>query len=357
MARLFARAGDPARAKEQFIRATLLSRACETAAQKIDALYRIACEYADASLHNEASVLLTELHSLVIDPASEVDTAYELINVAEIYSDIQQTEEARSILEEALKITRENKDNWFKAERLTEIAQTYIDLDDISLALPLLQEALPVVNQIDEINRPYFWLRIVDCCIRTNQKTEAAKVLQEILTAISHYETAQTQSGGMIEVAEKYLQLGETQSAVDLLGQSRSIAERIDDANDKIAMLIEIGSLLGEAGQKEKSLEAAGQARELIDKLTENKSAPFLLGNLSVLLAESGEKEKASQIIDDVIRIVPDLRIKTSGFGAIVSDLAAAGDPEIALRLAAIIREPEVQADAFTSVAGSFSLM
>jgi tetratricopeptide (TPR) repeat protein len=188
-ARLLAEAGDTAGAASQFSRARLLAGASEKPSDTIDALYRVACEYAGQN-SIKCSEVLAELHTLVAGTESEVDMASELINIAEIYYDIGQDSEAEAALGEAFRIAAGNRDPWFKTERLTEIALTYADAGHPGKADEILPLAYSSLSAIEEVSRFHFLLRIADIYLTLDRKSVAKEVLSGLVNIVKLEETA-----------------------------------------------------------------------------------------------------------------------------------------------------------------------
>ena len=57
------------------------------------------------------------------------------------------------------------------------------------------------------------------------------------------------------------------------------------------------------------------------------------------------------EIVELIVRIVRETSAKTAGLGAIGEELAAEGQFELALRLAEIIREPDILANLLVTIA------
>jgi tetratricopeptide (TPR) repeat protein len=352
IARIFQEAGEADKAREQFTRAVLLARASETAAQKIDALYHITCEYAAAGMNNEAEKASEELHTLVINPENEIDSVCELINLAEIQVDIGQADKAREILLESLNKTREIKDSWFKTERLIEIAEIYTDILQMGDAsLRILIDAQAGANLIDEMNRSYFLLRIVDRYLALECRPEVSAILTGLLEIVNREELLSSKISDLIEMAWKYMEMGDRTTSINLLSKAKALNEGVEEVKDRISNLIAISELFEEMDLREQALEIANQALGLVGVLSDKKSLSFLLGNMAILFANLDNHEKASEMVSRIIQTIQETPVKTSGLGAIVSELSETGETSLALRLATIIREPEAKSEALIKVA------
>jgi tetratricopeptide (TPR) repeat protein len=355
LARVCAGAGDGTRAKEQFIRATLLARAAETTSQKSEALYRIACEYAGGGLSEEADRVLSELYELTSQSEKGAEAVQGLIDIAEIYADLQQDAKATEILAEALGLTPAIEDIWFRSERLSEIAGIYAGAGFPEKALPVLEQSLLAVNRIGQANRPYFLLKIAEIYQSLGDRLKAVDILQKILDIVDQDELAYSRSGGLIEVAGQYTQLGDSSASVGILLRARDIAAGIEDAKEKIINFIAIGLGLGAAGQAEKALDMADKSNVLCLHLVDKRARVHLLGRLALLYAGLNSKDQSAAAISGIIGLVRESRAGNSSLPVIAADLAEAGEYGLALELTQIIREPEALSSALTVIAGSLA--
>jgi tetratricopeptide (TPR) repeat protein len=350
-ARIYSQAGDSARSREQFTRATLLARAAETANQKIESLYRIAAEYAAAGLLDESTTVLTDLRETVLQSGNEIDIPAELIDLAEIEMDIGRLEKARETLGEALPMAEKIQDNWFRALRLVEIAEIYPALGGAGKALAILEKALSIVQGLETLNQPYFLFKIVQIYFASGASEKARQVLARAREIIDSEESPYSRSQGLVELAGWSLQLEDTAGAADLLSRAAQIAGSIESLKDRMAVSTEIASTWGKVGQLEPGRLLAEQVRELCESLPDKKSELIYWGDLALVYRDLKEDEKATTIVSRLIEVVRETNIRTAGLGAIAADLAESGDYLAALRLAGIIREPEAKAGALVNIA------
>ena len=295
--------------------------------------------------------MLQELYVFANNPENELDSAAELVNIAELYDDFGHKDRACTVLGEAQAVAQKVQDSWFRLERLIEIADTYASVGSTDQSLTILRESILLLNEIEEYSRPYFMLRLADVYIFLNEDDEAGELLKSIPAVLQAEETVYEKARSLIETAEKYLAIWENTAAVELLVQAVRLAETITDNGEKTSIHIEIAEWLDEAGHLDEALQLAARAYSECRLLTEKKSVIFNLGNLCILYVCLKETGKAGQIMDDIIRIVRETAVKTSGLGAIGEELAAEGQPEMALRLAEIIKEPDVRGRLLTTLA------
>ena len=179
----------------------------------------------------------------------------------------------------------------------------------------------------------------------------AAEILNNIPAILDTLETVYEKAGGLVEVAEKYIAIWENSAAVELLVKATALAETISDPKEKIGIQIEVAEWLDEAGHLTRlSVWQPGLKAPAKICWIKNR-AFFCLGNLAILYIYLKETSKAGQIIDEIIRIVRENSAKTSGLGATGEELIAEGQPDLALKLAEVIKEPEVQAGLWISLA------
>ena len=74
----------------------------------------------------------------------------------------------------------------------------------------------------------------------------------------------------------------------------------------------------------------AEKARELCAGL-DQKTAIYLLGSLALLYLKLQQRQKALDAVSQILALVQEQKIKTSGLGALVADLCQAGEFEPAL--------------------------
>jgi tetratricopeptide (TPR) repeat protein len=351
LSRLLKQSGDATKATEQFTRAYYLARAAESVSQKISALYYLASEYLDAGMMNESKTILVELEPLVLDPASEIDTVCELINISEIYADMEDAAGTARLLSGAVRAALGLKDLWFKAERLIEIAVTYCSSGCRTQAADLIQEALAEVEKIEERSRPYFWMKLADVYIELDSKTQAADCLLKAREAILRSDDLYTAGNEVLELAESYLRLGEHSLAISLLEKGQTIIGDLPEKQDRIQLLFKSAGLSYRLSENPKTLELIEKIYQLNSATADIKAKLYVLGKLAILNTSLMKNKRAAALVDEICAIVSEAKTKTSGLGAIGEDLIAAGDPDLALRLAEIIREPEVKAGVFIAAA------
>ncbi len=351
LGRLLNEAGETAKAAEQFKRAYYLARASESVSQKVSAFYYLASEYVDSGLPTESKQILIELEPLVIDPASEVDSVCELINIAEIYADMDDPEGAAVLLNRAAQAARILKDPWFKSERLIEVAEIYNGAGNRNEAAGLIQEALGDMEKIEESSRSYFWLKLASVYVDMEMKTQAAECLLKAREAILKSEDLNAAAGDVLELAEGYLNLGDRSAALNLMEKSQTIIGDLTGEQDRISRFLESAGLYSKLGEYSKALELAEKVYQLSMTVADNKAKLYILGKLAILYVNFKKSERAVTLTDEICAIVAEAKTKTSGLGAIAEDLVAAGDFALALKLAEIIREPEVKSSVLIAIA------
>jgi tetratricopeptide (TPR) repeat protein len=351
LARLLKEAGDPAKAAEQFKRSYYLARAAESVSQKVGALYYLASEYVDAGLPAESKTILAELEPLVLDPASQVDSVCELINIAEIFTDIDDNAGTQDSLNRAVEAARNLKDLWFKAERLIEIAETYLGAGYSAEAAQLIQEAVSEVDKVEECSRPYFWMKLAAVYHDLNLTATAFDCLLKARQAVLRSEDLNTAAGDVLELAESYFSLEDRINALSLLEKAQTIIGDLPENQDRVQRLLESADLYNRLGADNQALELVDRVYQLYTSILDNKARLYILGRLALLCVNLKNNAKAVQLIDEISRIVNEGKTRSSGLGPIAEELAGSGNYALALRLAEIIREPEVKAAVFIAVA------
>ena len=353
IARLLVKGGDAARARELFTRAILLSRATVTAFQKAGALYRLACEYADAEWNEEASEVLAELYETAIDPENHLDMACELVNIAEIYADIGMTEKAEDTLDDVIEIATALKDNWFKAERMIEAAEIYSKMEAGDKAVQILNTTGPIVECIDETNRLGFLFKMVDIYTMTGQKSKALDTLTGALLIIDRNTESPSRVQDLIDISEDYWQLGDKEAAGYVLIQAKRLIEGVEEVKEKISGLISLSSVFHKMDRVDQGLDIANQALALCGTLQDKKTVPFMMGKIAVLYAELKDRNQAAKMVSGIKQYIKETPLKTSGLGAIVNELAESGESVLALNLAKIISGPDIKASVLISIVQS----
>jgi tetratricopeptide (TPR) repeat protein len=353
-ARLLKEAGDIGQANEQFKRSHNLACASESVPQKVNALYYLASEYLDAGLPAGAKAILIELEPLVINTASGVDTVCELINIAEIYADMDDDTGKAGTLIKAVHSARSLKDVWFKAERLIEIAEIYNGGGNHDEAAGLIQEALNEVERIEESNRSFFWLKLSDVYVNLNLKAQAVDCLQKAQRAILKSDDLYSASGDVLKLAEGYLNAGDRSASRDLLEKARTIIDDLSDNQDRIIRLLESAGMYIKLEKNQQALDLADIIYQLNTSVSDNKTRLYTLAELAILYVNLNNTDKAGGLVNEIIGIAAAAKTRTSGLGAIAEDLVAAGDSGLALKLAEIIREPEIKAGVLIAVAGNY---
>ncbi len=351
LGRLLNEAGETAKAVEQFKRAYYLARASESVAQKVSAFYILASEYLDAGLPVESARILAELEPLAIDPASEVDSVCELINIAEIYAEMDDLEMAKVSLNKAVQAARILKDPWFKSERMIEVAEIFNGAGNRSEAVGLIQEALTDMEKVEECSRSFFWLKLASVYFDMEMKTQAVDCLLKAREVILKSEDLNAASCNVLELAAGYFNLGDRAEALNLMEKSQTIIGDLTEDNDRIQRLLETAWLYGRLEENTKALECTEKIYQLIKGVVDNKAKLYILGSLAVMYIDFKKSETAVDLINQIIAIVAEAKTRTSGLGPIAEDLVAAGASDLALKLVDIIREPEVKTGVLVAIA------
>jgi tetratricopeptide (TPR) repeat protein len=352
--RVYAESGDITKAKEAFSRATLLAKA-SAPAESVAGLYRVACEYLDSNLKDDANSITSELYKAVIVLENDIDKALELINIADIYAETGQTEKAREVLDQALRISATIKDGWFKAERLTDIAQEYLDIGLKEQAGQVMIDALAAANSVSVENRFYFLLKMVDLYFKGDEKTKAQDTLAALREVVNGDESAYSKSKDLIEMAERYWELGDKEASFKILDEGMETIQTIQEIEDKITCLAEIADVFGNQEQKGKALDIAGQALKLCEKVENKKTAIYLMGTIALLFVQLNSPDKAAETVTAIIKALDESFVKTVGLGAVVIDLAAAGEFELALRLVNSVKDAHIKSSAIVNIAKSLA--
>ena len=350
IARLYQALGNSVKAQEQFTRAVLLAGAAETISKKVGALYDVACEYVDAGLNAEAEKTLAVLSAAVTAAEEEVDFVCELVNIAGLYIDVNKNARADETLQEARRKNAETADPWFKLERGLEIAQTFAAASASRQAGELITESLAGLALVDPGNRTYFNLKIADVYIILGNRHAAIELLQEAASETGENESNYTQAQSLVEIAEKYLRLDDISAAIVILNTIAGVIGKIEAIQDKIAMLVKAADLLREAGQALKAVSLTEHAQILAESLVDAKSRLFCLGIVAVSWAKLKATAKVLEVVSRLEKMVQSGPVKTSGLGAIVAELASAGEISSALVLAHLVREPEIKVSALCSI-------
>jgi tetratricopeptide (TPR) repeat protein len=352
-AAVLARLGQIDGALAQFNRSVLLARAAETPAQIIEALYRTAAHYIDSGLIEKGLNLLAELIKMVVDPSSDVDSAAELVNIAELYDDLGRKEQAYSLLGQARAIALKNPDLWFRLERLIEIADTFASSGSADRALSLIDSVSPLVAQIDDFSRAYFLLRLAEVYIGLKMYSPAQEVLKSVSLIDNSEESAYEKAGRLIEVAEKYLEMNDQAAALTLLTQAGGLVGSINNTKEQIAIRVELAEWLDAAGKPAEAAGLAEQAMSACRDLVDKKSAIFCLGNLLLVFSYLRNPARTAQLMDEILKIAGETSSKTAGLGAIGLELIDEGDNDLAFRLVEVVREPEVQSNLYLALAAA----
>lgn len=351
LARLLKETGDTSKAIEQFKRAYYLARAAESVSLKVNALYNLSSEYVDAGLPAESKTVLAELELMVLDPASEVDTVCELINMAEIYIDLEEAAEAAKILTMAVQSAHALKDVWFKAERLIEIAEIDNSAGYRDEAARLVQEALSEVEHIEENSRPYFWMKLAAVCSELDLKTQSADCLLKAREAILKSADLPTAAGDVLELAENYLNLDDRITSLDLLEKAQTIIGDLPEDQDRIQCLLQSADLYRKLGQAPQAGVLTEKVYQLCTWETDHKAKLYTLGKLAILNVNLNKLPEASELVDEITRLAAESKTRTSGLGPIGEELTEAGADGLGLILGEIIREPEVKVSVLIAAA------
>jgi hypothetical protein len=350
LARLIKANGDLVHSAETFKRAYYLARAAETLPLQVSALYYLANEYVDAGMPDECKAILTELLPLVRDPAGEVDTVCEIINIAEIYADLDDQAALKEILFNAVDAAHNLKDLWFKAERLIEIAGLFSGSGYRDEAVALMGEALETIEKIEESGRPYFWMKLADLYIDLNMKDRASDWLLAAKQVVLNSENITSAVGEILELVEKYLKLADHPASLDLLFKAQAFIEKLADDQDRIQRLLRSIELYHILGEDPRAFNLIEKVYQLNLKTLDLKSRIYNLGRLAVLVAGLGRLDRSAIFIDEIVSISSSGKIRTAGLGSIAGEMAASDHFALAFRLVEIIREPEIKAGVLISV-------
>jgi tetratricopeptide (TPR) repeat protein len=187
------------------------------------------------------------------------------------------------------------------------------------------------------------------------QKAKAAEALNQILEIVSQDDSSFSKSGDLLEIADRYQQLGDIPKADALLIEAGEASEKIEKLEDKIERFVQIADNLIKIGQIEKASETAGEALDLCGMIADKRSLVYLLGRIALSYIKLENKNKAAELVSAISKVIQESKVKTSGLGPIAVDLALADACALALRLASLIKEPEVKVEALSIICRSLA--
>jgi hypothetical protein len=147
--------------------------------------------------------------------------------------------------------------------------------------------------------------------------------------------------------------LGDREAALALLDSTAANSEKIAAIDDRIQTNYKIGKLLAEMGLAEKAISLAERLHLLTVQPVNDGSRLSGLGSTAVLWSKLKKPAKIDAVVNEIRELLQRNKIKTSGLGIYVNEIAAAGETAPALILARLIREPETRSAALCAVAGA----
>jgi hypothetical protein len=233
---------------------------------------------------------------------------------------------------------------------LLEIAREYLYSDSRSDAESVLNDLLPLADRVEAANRIFFSLGIVDLLIESKNGTRALEILTTSLGIARSIDVPETRVNDVLDIAEKYYSLGEAGTAAELLSEAEAGLATIENSVEKVSSLIRIATQTGALGAIESAFELAQRAHTLCLGLGDKRSLVHLLGSLALLYVRLDHRPQAADSVSEILNVIQEGSEKTAGLGPIASDLAEAGEIELAARLCGVVREPEVKLAALAGI-------
>jgi tetratricopeptide (TPR) repeat protein len=350
IAGIYQAAGDNVKAAAHFERAVRLAAAAETITANIEALYTIACEYVEAGLNEKAAALLQNLHAAVTSSIKEVDPVCELANIAELNIEIDRLDAGEKVLKEAAQMVQ-NQDTFIKIEHLIEIARIYTGAGEKREAEEKLNEALAILGSADPENRAYFRLKMADVYITSDNRHAVFKLLEQTAGEVSPENTEYAKTRLYLEIAARYIQVGDEEAAFRLVDSTAAHAEKIEDINDRIQVLSEAAKLMIEMDLTEQATGFTEQIHLLTSKPIGAGPGLSALGNAAVLWSKLNKPAQTQAAVQQIQQWVQNTKVKTGGLGIFVNEISTVGEIAEALILARLIQEPPSRVEALFNVA------
>lgn len=133
-----------------------------------------------------------------------------------------------------------------------------------------------------------------------------------------------------------YMQLGETQRAIQLLEQYLTITREIGDYRGESAALSSLGVAYRHLDEFQRAIQLLEQGLLIVRELRDRRGEGYLLGNLGLVYADLGETQRAIQLYEQTLLIQRELRDRR-GEGNALGNLgivyAELGEPQRAIQL------------------------
>ncbi len=290
------------------------------------------------------------LQRAIRDPARE---SFTLSNIAAIYNSTGEPQKAIDIYNQALEIQRRLNDRPQQAVTLNSIAQVYTTLGDYQLSIDTYTQALEIFKRIGDRTRIGQTLDSIGNTYRLagdytkaldsyNQELsiwrEQGDLFREVATltgiirayeALGDYPKGLDAANQALLVARKqqssfgeasalalmgrvYLASGEYQKALDVSTQSLQVFQKLGIRPAQVNVLGNIGKIYKALQQPEKALETYSQELVVRRELGDRTGEAQTLYNVALTQRDTGNLNAARTQIEDVIKIVEDIRTKVT---------------------------------------------
>ena len=229
------------------VAAVAAAKAKEEVDERISGLSKIANKFADAGQLDRALEAFKTINKSTIHPEDLFEFAKHLA--------------AAGGFDQAVKIAKSIKDKGYKAEALGKIAVSYADAGKKQKALQLLSQALKIADAYGEL---WTLIEIAGRYIELGEKQEANLILSEVYDAIeTDYEESDDcegpydyeNVGTLIRIADQYAAAGEKKQADKILTEALGTAVYPDNAEFLSQELSDIADRFAADGQYEYALD------------------------------------------------------------------------------------------------------
>lgn len=346
IARVFAEAGEKETARKEFERATLLARAAGTPAAR-DALLDIAFDYQDVGWKQEAERVLGELEKML--PETAGDRTFLLLSLAGIYLEMESREKAFRLLKMARAEAAEIEDDWFRIERMLDVAENLTEAGETSMGSQILGQIEAGLSKLEEVSRPYFFLKMAGVYRRRGELQKAREILVTLLDNIREDE-ASIRAESLLSAAEEYLDMGDERESMRLLEKTLQELDQVENKIDRVLLQLRIARFYQTFNRLPEAVRLADRLFGVHEEIKEIRGKVYLLAGLVVVYYKAGQQEKGSEMIGMIEKIVRQANTGTAGLGEIALELVESDEFLPALRITGLILEPHIRIEALTGV-------
>jgi tetratricopeptide (TPR) repeat protein len=252
-------------------------------------------------------MLIDELLGYAANLAEKIDKAYaksfNYLEIAGFYLDYGNKTKCQEILADCLITIESLKHPEEKADRLAWLGRVYARVGDQVKANEAFSRAALLARACEPAETVRGFYKIVCEYLDAGMEENAKELTSQLIKAIAALPYDSDKALELVNVADIYAELGQTDRAQGTLDEALKISLRIEDNWFKVERLVDVAQSFQDIGSKDKTALAIQESIIAAGSTGEENQSYFLLKISDLLIAE-GETARALEVISKAIGLV-----------------------------------------------------